>query len=163
MSVDTRMIRDEELLERLADARGRILGEIRKVIIGQDEVIEQVLIWLFVGGHTIITGVPGLAKTLLVRTLSGVLDLSHPIFNCFFSIKTLDVAPIYPIISPSPEYSPEFWGLMDKDGQLGAIINYNYDVSDFWQWSDDNSFAPIDETNEAYKFGVNYIMYALTH
>jgi MoxR-like ATPase len=70
------MIRDEELLDRLADARGRILGEIRKVIIGQDEVIEQVLISLFVGGHTIITGVPGLAKTLLVRTLSGVLDLS---------------------------------------------------------------------------------------
>jgi MoxR-like ATPase len=76
MTVDTRMIRDEELLDRLADARGRILGEIRKVIVGQDEVIEQVLISLFVGGHTIITGVPGLAKTLLVRTLSGVLDLS---------------------------------------------------------------------------------------
>jgi MoxR-like ATPase len=70
------MIRDEELLDRLGDARGRILGEIRKVIVGQDEVIEQVLISLFVGGHTIITGVPGLAKTLLVRTLSGVLDLS---------------------------------------------------------------------------------------
>jgi MoxR-like ATPase len=70
------MIRDEELLDRLANARGRILGEIRKVIVGQDEVIEQVLISLFVGGHTIITGVPGLAKTLLVRTLSGVLDLS---------------------------------------------------------------------------------------
>jgi MoxR-like ATPase len=76
MTVETRMIRDEELLDRLADARGRILGEIRKVIVGQDEVIEQVLISLFVGGHTIITGVPGLAKTLLVRTLSGVLDLS---------------------------------------------------------------------------------------
>ena len=76
MTVDTRMIRDEELLDRLADARGRILGEIRKVIVGQDEVIEQVLISLFVGGHTIITGVPGLAKTLLIRTLSGVLDLS---------------------------------------------------------------------------------------
>ena len=76
MAVDTRIIRDEELLDRLADARERIIGEIRKVIVGQDEVIEQVLISLFVGGHTIITGVPGLAKTLLVRTLSGVLDLS---------------------------------------------------------------------------------------
>jgi MoxR-like ATPase len=69
-------MRDEELLDRLGDARERIIGEIRKVIVGQDEVIEQVLISLFVGGHTIITGVPGLAKTLLVRTLSGVLDLS---------------------------------------------------------------------------------------
>ncbi len=76
MAVDTRIMRDEELLDRLGDARERIIGEIRKVIVGQDEVIEQVLISLFVGGHTIITGVPGLAKTLLVRTLSGVLDLS---------------------------------------------------------------------------------------
>jgi len=76
MAVDTRIIRDEELLNRLADAREKIIGEIRKVIVGQDEVIEQTLISIFVGGHTIITGVPGLAKTLLVRTLSGVLDLS---------------------------------------------------------------------------------------
>ena len=86
------------------------------------------------------------------------LDLSHSIFNCFFSIKTLDVNPIY-----GPNSTPEFWGLMDKDGRLATIINYNYDVSDYWQWSDNNTFAPIDETNEAYKFGVNYIMYALTH
>jgi hypothetical protein len=85
------------------------------------------------------------------------LDLSHPIFNCFFSIKTLDVSPIY-----SPSYTPEFWGMEDKDGRLMMIINYNYDVSDFWQFSD-NPFRPIEETNDAYKFGVNYIMYALTH
>jgi MoxR-like ATPase len=64
------------MLDRLTAAREHILREIRKVIIGQDEVIEQVLISLFVGGHTIITGVPGLAKTLLIRTLAGVLDLS---------------------------------------------------------------------------------------
>ncbi|MCI0392881.1 MAG: MoxR family ATPase [Acidobacteria bacterium] len=76
MAVDTRIIRDEEVLNKLADARERIIGEIRKVIVGQDDVIEQTLISIFVGGHTIITGVPGLAKTLLVRTLSGVLDLS---------------------------------------------------------------------------------------
>jgi MoxR-like ATPase len=76
MAVDTRLIRDEEMLDRLTAAREHILREIRKVIIGQDDVIEQVLISLFVGGHTIITGVPGLAKTLLVRTLAGVLDLS---------------------------------------------------------------------------------------
>src|SRR5262245_52310534 len=76
MTVDTRMIRDKKLSDKLHEADGRILVDIRKVIVGQDEVIEQVLISLFVGGHTIITGVPGLAKTLLVRTLSGVLDLS---------------------------------------------------------------------------------------
>jgi len=76
MAVDTRLIRDEEMLDRLTAAREHIMREIRKVIIGQDEVIEQVLISLFVGGHTIITGVPGLAKTLLIRTLAGVLNLS---------------------------------------------------------------------------------------
>src|SRR5258706_1786422 len=76
MAVDTNVIRDEELLDKLVTARERILGEIRKAIIGQDEVVEQVLLALFVGGHSIITGVPGLAKTLLVRTIANVLDLS---------------------------------------------------------------------------------------
>ena len=61
--------------ERVADGRERILNELRKVIIGQDEVVEQVLIALFTGGHCLITGVPGLAKTLLIKTLADVLDL----------------------------------------------------------------------------------------
>ncbi len=76
MAAEAHTIRDEELLNRLTASREKIMREIHKVIIGQDEVVEQVLISIFVGGHTIITGVPGLAKTLLVRTLSGVLDLS---------------------------------------------------------------------------------------
>ena len=54
--------------ERVADGRERILAEIRKVIVGQDEVIDQVLMALFTGGHCLITGVPGLAKTLLIKT-----------------------------------------------------------------------------------------------
>ena len=62
--------------ERVADGRERILAEIRKVIVGQDDVIEQVLMALFTGGHCLITGVPGLAKTLLIRTLADILDLS---------------------------------------------------------------------------------------
>ncbi len=64
------------LAERVAQGRDRILTEIRKVIVGQDEVIEHVLIALFTGGHCLITGVPGLAKTLLIRTLADVIDLS---------------------------------------------------------------------------------------
>ena len=76
MAIDTQAYRDEELLDKLSDARDRILREIRKAIIGQDEVVEQVLIALFAGGHVILTGVPGLAKTLLVRTAASVLDLS---------------------------------------------------------------------------------------
>ena len=91
------------------------------------------------------------------------LELSHPIFNCFFSIKTLEMPPIYGGGYVSREtLLPEFWGLEDEHGRLMMAVNYNYDISDFWQFSD-NPFRPIEETNEAYKFGVNYIMYALTH
>jgi MoxR-like ATPase len=61
--------------ERVAEGRERILAELRKVIVGQDEVVEQVLIALFTGGHCLITGVPGLAKTLLIKTLAEILDL----------------------------------------------------------------------------------------
>jgi MoxR-like ATPase len=76
MAIDTQAYQDEELLSKLSNARERLLREIRKAIIGQDEVVEQVLIALFSGGHVILTGVPGLAKTLLVRTAASVLDLS---------------------------------------------------------------------------------------
>jgi MoxR-like ATPase len=62
--------------ERVAEGRARILAEIRKVIVGQEEVIDQVLIALFTGGHCLITGVPGLAKTLLIKTLANILQLS---------------------------------------------------------------------------------------
>ena len=62
--------------ERVREARRRILGELRKVIVGQDEAIGLVLTALFTGGHCLITGVPGLAKTLLIKTLADVLHLS---------------------------------------------------------------------------------------
>jgi MoxR-like ATPase len=65
-----------QLAERVAEGRQRILGEIRKVIVGQDATIDQVLVALLTGGHCLITGVPGLAKTLLVKTLAAILDLS---------------------------------------------------------------------------------------
>ena len=60
---------------RVQQGRERILAELRKVIVGQDEVVDQVLIALFTGGHCLITGVPGLAKTLLIKTLAEILDL----------------------------------------------------------------------------------------
>jgi MoxR-like ATPase len=63
------------LAARMKEGRDRIVSEMRKVIVGQEAAMEQVLISLFVGGNSIITGVPGLAKTLLVHTLAQVLDL----------------------------------------------------------------------------------------
>ena len=55
--------------------REKILTELRKVIVGQDDVVGQVLLTLFVGGNSLIVGVPGLAKTLLIHTLAKVVDL----------------------------------------------------------------------------------------
>jgi MoxR-like ATPase len=66
---------DIALADRMKQAQDQILAELRKTIFGQDDVIEQVLLSLFVGGNSIITGVPGLAKTLIVYTVAQVLDL----------------------------------------------------------------------------------------
>ncbi len=65
-----------DVAARVAERRSRILTEIRKVVIGQDDVIDQVLMAVFTGGHCLITGVPGLAKTLLIKTVAQILDLS---------------------------------------------------------------------------------------
>ena len=66
---------DVALAERMKAGRDRIVAELRKLIIGQDDVVTEVLLTLFVGGNSLIVGVPGLAKTLLIHTLARVLDL----------------------------------------------------------------------------------------
>jgi len=68
--------KSEDALARLNETRDRLLVEIRKGIIGQDEVIEQLLVTLLARGHCLLTGIPGLGKTLLVKTLSKCLSLS---------------------------------------------------------------------------------------
>ena len=65
----------QDALSRLNETRDRLMGEIRKGIIGQDEVIEQLLITLLARGHCLLTGIPGLGKTLLVKTLAKCLSL----------------------------------------------------------------------------------------
>jgi len=66
---------DLALAERLHGARERILAELRKIIVGQDAVIEQALVALLAGGNCLVVGVPGLAKTLLIHSLARALDL----------------------------------------------------------------------------------------
>ena len=66
---------DGALADRLQGAGQRIASELRKVIVGQDIVVEQALIALFAGGNCLLVGVPGLAKTLLISTLARALDL----------------------------------------------------------------------------------------
>ena len=67
--------REKRAVQKLRDSRDRIDAELSKVIIGQKEVIEQLLLSLFAGGHCLITGAPGLAKTLLVRTIAQIFHL----------------------------------------------------------------------------------------
>src|SRR5271168_1162275 len=62
-------------IERFYAVRDGILAQVRQVIVGQDEVLDQILTALFVGGHCLITGLPGTAKTLMVRTISQTLGL----------------------------------------------------------------------------------------
>ena len=68
---------DDEMVARLRTGKDQIIAQLRRRIVGQDDVIEQVLICLFAGGHCLITGVPGLAKTLLIKSLGEILDLSY--------------------------------------------------------------------------------------
>ena len=65
-----------ERVETFVQSYGRLEQEVHKVIVGHDEIVDQVLVALFAGGHVLLEGVPGLGKTLLVRTLAGCLDLS---------------------------------------------------------------------------------------
>ncbi len=66
---------NEQMLLKFEEAYGRLRGEIAQVIVGQDAVIEELLTALFVGGHCLLVGVPGLAKTLLVSTVARSLNL----------------------------------------------------------------------------------------
>src|SRR5262245_34368353 len=66
---------DAALAERMKAGRDQIISELRKLIIGQEDVVGLSLLTLFVGGNSLIVGVPGLAKTLLIHTMARVLDL----------------------------------------------------------------------------------------
>ena len=68
-------MKDLELAQELLKSKNEVVQEIRKIIVGQDKVIEDLLVALFCKGHCLFVGVPGLAKTLLVSTLSQVLNL----------------------------------------------------------------------------------------
>src|SRR3984885_15342998 len=66
----------QKRIERFRSVRDGILDQVRQVIVGQDEVLDQIMIGLFVGGHCLITGLPGTAKTLMVRTIAQTLGLA---------------------------------------------------------------------------------------
>jgi hypothetical protein len=85
---------------------------------------------------------------------------SHPIFHSFFEIHSLRDFP-----QAYNAGEPVFRGLYednDPSKRLQMIVNYNTDISQYWEWSG-RGLRPFDETNEAYKLGVNYVMYGMTH
>src|SRR3954465_3401174 len=73
--MDQSLAADQRTLEHLLTGRARLEAELGKVIVGQRAVIEQILIALFAGGHCLITGAPGLAKTLLINTIARIFHL----------------------------------------------------------------------------------------
>ena len=66
---------EQAVVQQLRESRARITNELQKVIVGQSDVVEQLLITLFAGGHCLITGAPGLAKTLLVKSIAQIFHL----------------------------------------------------------------------------------------
>ncbi len=87
------------------------------------------------------------------------LDATHPIFHSFFAIDTLDFR--------HPYWGQEsvFFGIFEDNDpakRLLVIVNYNNDIGESWEWSG-SGFIPIDLANRAFKLGVNYFVYALTH
>lgn len=92
------------------------------------------------------------------------LDVTHPIFNTFFAIKSLEVP--YPGRLGELGLMGEFYGIHeDNDPQkrLQVVINYNIDLGDYVEWSaDENNRYSLVPTNEAYKFMINYVLYGLT-
>src|SRR6201992_22047 len=73
--LDPQSVELKKRIERFQTVRDNILSQVRKVIVGQEDVLDQILTALFVGGHCLITGLPGTAKTLMVRTIAQTLGL----------------------------------------------------------------------------------------
>ncbi len=96
------------LIESFNKAFGRIRTEVRKVIVGQDDVVDSLLITLLVGGHCLITGMPGTAKTLLVRTLANALGLTFKRIQFTPDLMPTDVTGT-DIISEDPTTGRRTW------------------------------------------------------
>lgn len=87
------------------------------------------------------------------------ITVEHPIFHTFFDILTLDVP--HPTVNVRPGYFGMFEN-NDPSRRMLALANWNNDIGDYWEWSAENLYGS-DPTNDAYRLGVNYIVYGMTH
>ena len=88
------------------------------------------------------------------------LDVSHPLFQSFYSLKSLNIP--HPML---PGIEPQFLALFDDNdpgGRMLAIANYNNDIGDYWEWSAEGLYGEAG-TADAYRLGVDYLVYAMTH
>jgi MoxR-like ATPase len=93
---------DADTFDQLQQARPRIIRELGKVIVGQHDVIEQILVALFAGGHCLITGAPGLAKTLLVKSIAQVFHLQFSRIQFTPDLMPTDITGVE-ILQDTPE------------------------------------------------------------
>jgi Domain of unknown function (DUF4159) len=88
------------------------------------------------------------------------LEGTHRIFDSFFFINDIDA-----IVHPMSRIRPSYYGIYEDNDpakRLMVVANFDNDVPEYWEWSGQGLF-PFDASNEAYKLGVNYIIYGLTH
>ena len=88
------------------------------------------------------------------------LDRTHPIFDSFFRVQDIDA-----IVHPMTGIRPSYYGIFENNNpaeRLMVVANYDNDVPEYWEWSGQGLY-PFDTSNEAYKLGVNYLIYGLTH
>jgi len=98
----------QKRVARFQAVRDAILSQVHQVIVGQDEVLDQILIGLFVGGHCLITGLPGTAKTLMVRTISQTLGLVFRRIQFTPDLMPSDITGT-DIIEEDPETGRRLW------------------------------------------------------
>jgi hypothetical protein len=88
------------------------------------------------------------------------LDASHRIFDSFFTIHDVNA-----IVHPMTGQRPSYYGIFednDPNRRLMVVANFDNDVPEYWEWSGEGLF-PFNQSNEAYKLGVNYMIYGMTH
>lgn len=99
----------------------------------------------------------------VARALPGYgwveIDASHPVFSSFFQVEDIYVP--HPLVPVTPAYYAIFED-NDPARRIMVLANHNSDLAEYWEWSPSGYF-PVDPTNDAYRLGVNYVVYGLTH
>jgi hypothetical protein len=135
-----------------------------------DEQVVMLRDYLTKGGFLIVDDFPNEAWPNFDLQMSRVLPAArwiemndlpgHPIFHTFFEVDPLTIPLAYNLGGPA--LFRALFEENDPGGRMQVIANYQNDLSEYWESSDD-PMVPIDESNEAYKFGVNEFIYGLTH